>query len=28
MRAPMMDESGIEVLPFAEVFKTVSADAA
>ena len=28
MRAPVLDESGIEVLPFAEVFKTVSADAA
>jgi hypothetical protein len=28
MRAPVLDESGIEVLPFAEVFKTVTPDAA
>jgi hypothetical protein len=28
MRAPVLDETGIEVLPFAEVFKTVTPDAA
>jgi hypothetical protein len=28
MRAPVLDESNIEVLPFAEVFKTVTPDAA
>jgi hypothetical protein len=28
MRAPVMDESGIEVVPFAEAFKTVTPDAA
>jgi hypothetical protein len=28
MRAPVLDESDIEVLPFAEVFKTVTPDAA
>jgi hypothetical protein len=28
MRAPVLDETGIEILPFAEVFKTVTPDAA